>query len=160
METAEVIEFVAVGLALVACVVSDLRWRVIPNRCVAVVMVARAACLVASRVGGASWVSSLLGAAEALAVLSVAVALSRVVFGTSGVGGGDVKLISALGLCFGAEWTPVLIMLTSAFVVATGLFLRGRRGSEESARLAVPAAPAITIAVVVTFSLAFRVKQL
>ena len=120
----------------------------------------RAACLVASRVGGASWVSSLLGAAEALAVLSVAVALSRVVFGTSGVGGGDVKLISALGLCFGAEWTPVLIMLTSAFVVATGLFLRGRRGSEESARLAVPAAPAITIAVVVTFSLAFRVKQL
>ena len=160
METAEVIEFVAVGLALVACVVSDLRRRVIPNCCVAFVMVSRVAYLVASCAGGDSWVLLILGAAEALVVLSVAAAFSRASFGASGVGGGDVKLISVLGLCFGAEWTPVLLMLTSAFVVATGLFCRGRRGTEEPGGSAVPAAPAITIAAFVTFALAFRVKQL
>ena len=160
METAEVIEFVAVGLALIACVVSDVGRRVIPNRCVAVVMVSRMAYLVASCAGGGSWVSSLLGATEAFVVLSAAAALSRAAFGTSGVGGGDVKLISALGLCFGAEWTPVLILLNSAFVVVTGFFGWAGRDPEESSQHAVPAAPAITLAAAVTLALAFRVKQL
>lgn len=89
-------------VAVVACAVAavtDLRRRIIPNGCVAVV----AACGLASAATGGIGVlaSALAGAAVVLAVLLVTAAVSARATGASGIGGGDVKLLAAAGLWYG-----------------------------------------------------------
>jgi len=156
MEVARVLEIAVIAVTLAVCVVTDMRRRVIPNRCVAIVAVVRGAFLLTSSCGGETCASACIGAVEAIAVLMISAGVSRAVFGRPGIGGGDVKLVSALGLCLGAVWTPVLIVLMSAFILAAqcGHVVRcGRAGWRCTLERAVPAAPAIALAAAVTCGL-------
>lgn len=163
MEVARALEISAIAVTLAVCVVTDLRRGVIPNRCVVVVVVVRGTYLLASSGGGEACASALIGVVEAITVLMVSAGVSQAVFGTRGVGGGDVKLVSALGLCFGAAWTPVLIMLTSAFIVVAqcGHAIRYKRtGWRCTLERSVPAAPAIALAAAVTWGLSLFLERL
>lgn len=163
MEVARALEILVIAVTLAVCVVTDMRRRVIPNCCVIVVVVVRGAYLLASLRGSTTCVSAFVGAVEAAVVLMVSARVSQTVFGTRGVGGGDVKLVSALGLCFGAVWTPVLIVLMSAFILAAqcGHVVRcGRAGWRCTLERAVPAAPAIALAAAATWGLSLYMEKL
>lgn len=163
MEVARTLEISAIAVTLAVCAVTDARRRIIPNCCVIIVVVVRGVFLLASSCGGETCASAFVGAGEALAVLMISARVSQAAFGTRGIGGGDVKLVSALGLCFGAAWTPLLIVLTSAFILVAqcGHAIRYERaGWRYALERAVPAAPAIALAAAVTWGLSFYMEKL
>ncbi len=93
--------FVALFWALLAASARDIAAREIPNECVAAVVAARLVSVVAERDVGHAAAASVEGAACVLAFLLAVRALAWRVFGSAGIGAGDVKLWSALGLWAG-----------------------------------------------------------
>lgn len=174
METVRVVVMVASYAALagalgVAAVV-DLACRVVPNGCALVAAASGVSCALA---GGspacrgplvpeappdplACACLAVSGGVTTLAVMLVTAAVSGRVRGSPGVGGGDVKLLGAVGLWAG----PVggLVVIALACLVALGGWLlacgvdglRGRRGPRGHA---VAMAPAIGLATLVTIAL-------
>lgn len=91
---------------------TDLSCRIIPNGCVLAVACSGAARVLAGVLAGGRAtpliVKALLGCLSVLAVMLLAAALSAREGGGSGVGGGDVKLLSAIGV-----WTGPLAGLAT-----------------------------------------------
>ncbi len=94
----------AVGGCVAA--VCDLRTRRIPNSCNAVILIAGLALHVAFE----GWP----GLASALSAALVAFSLFLVFFLAGGMGGGDVKLMAALGAVVGLPHVAVLLLATAA----------------------------------------------
>lgn len=91
-------------VALLVASVTDMRRRIIPNECaVAVALAGLLHSAVASVVSGSAepLQRAVLGLAAVLAVMLVTALVSARLGGLSGVGGGDVKLLSALGIWTG-----------------------------------------------------------
>ena len=114
-------------IAVVALTVAagfDLRKREIPDTVSAILL---ATALTAKLAGfhPASWAEIGLGAGAAFA-------LTATLFSLGGLGGGDVKLLTALGATLGAPAFLPFAILTCLFGGLTGLFLR-RRGVAEIA---------------------------
>jgi prepilin peptidase CpaA len=111
---------VALVLVLVATAF-DLRSREVPDT-ISVLLLSWAVAVAALRLDGNGWASMLVG-------LSVGLLSSGVFFALGGLGGGDVKLISALGAVVGhpAIWTALFwIALAGGGLSLIALF-RGRR---------------------------------
>ncbi|MBZ5487047.1 prepilin peptidase [Halomonas aquamarina] len=103
-------------LWVLACAFQDLRQRHISNRLLYPLMLLAAAWLPATSqsLAGASISSALTGAALALA-LTIPGHIKGV------LGGGDVKLMAAVGLCTGAMATLVLTALAALWLVVWAL---------------------------------------
>lgn len=80
-----------------------------------------------------------LGLAMGFGVFALCAVLSK-----GGMGAGDVKLFSVLGLLLGWEGTFLLIFLTTLLIAVTGIILILRKQKEKSSRL--PAGPFILLA--------------
>lgn len=133
--------------ALVLAAVSDLSSRVIPNGCVLAVALARVPVLAVCGEGARAFGAASLGMITVLAFLLLSANVSRKLTGSSGLGGGDLKLLAALGL-----WTgPVgglAVVGASCLVALVGRFVcqRIREASSYAALhrgAPMPMAPAI-----------------
>lgn len=138
--------------ALAWSTVTDLRRRVIPNGCA--LAVALSGLALGAAEGAAA--RSLAGGAAALAVLLLAARASARRGGAPGVGGGDVKLLSALGLWFGPVAGLAVVALSCLLGVLSWLLAAGvrrvcRRNGRDAPQVAsaapgIPMAPAIALA--------------
>ncbi len=133
---------VALGLAAI----EDLARRVIPDGC----SVAVAASGVEA--AGALVADALAGALATLAVMLGAALASWRARGTPGVGGGDVKLLGAVGVWLGPAWglaavalscTAALVLWGAARLVRRAVGAGAARGAAAGA--GVPLAPGIAV---------------
>lgn len=155
---------VALVVSLVVASACDLRWRIVPNECsVAVALSGLARAALAGCTGEA-----LVGMVVVLLVLLGASWASRRASGRCGVGGGDVKLFSALGAWTGPAWGLVVVGASCLLGVIGWLMSRalarwGEKGGRTEAsgmprsretppasgENGIPMAPAIALAVLV-----------
>ena len=137
----------AAGLGVAAA--TDLACRIVPNGCVAAVALSGAArTLVAATLGGrgaAAVLSAVLGAALVFAIMVSAALLSARGREGPGVGGGDVKLLAAVGVWTGPVGGLVAIGL-SCLVGLVGWAIGAARAPKGAVARGIPLAPAIAIA--------------
>lgn len=139
------------AVALWMAAASDLARRIVPNACPAAVALAALARLAGRVLRGRSVTGDLIGAlAGTLVVLAVLLA-SATLFararGDPGVGGGDVKLLSAAGAWLGPVDALACVALSCVVALlgrlVTSLVRRVRRLPAASAGM--PLAPAIAV---------------
>lgn len=147
-QTLQPIFWLAVGLILIAILVADFLYLIIPDVLVGVLMSLTVIYRVALTLAGVMQVRDL-----GLAVMGMVLGLA--LFGGiwlltrgRGMGLGDVKLIAPLALLVG--WPKVMVLIFSAFiigaVVGVGLVLTGKR----QARQVVPFGPFLIVATILT----------
>ncbi len=148
--TTDFVCLAALVAALVVAAASDLRTRIVPNGCAAAIAVAGVLrALVRATAGGAgagALVSALLGVAVVFAVMLCAALFSSRGGRGRGVGGGDIKLLAAVG-----AWTgPVLGLATvglSCLVGVAGWFAYrvavALCDADRPVRPGIPLAPSI-----------------
>lgn len=124
---------VAASLSLAAA--SDLGSRTIPNGCVAAVAAARLPVLAFCDERPPVLVESFLGLATVLALLLLSAAVSRRMTGSCGIGGGDLKLFSALGLWAGPVGGLAIVGLSCLVALAGRLIVRRARDAASYAAL-------------------------
>jgi len=114
--------FAAIVVSLAACL-TDLRWRRIPN--VLTLGSAAAALLVHGAMGGTA------GLGRAAAGWAVGLVLFLPIFALRGIGGGDVKLLAALGAWIGpmpAVWLALWTALAGGVFAVVVAGMRGYTG--------------------------------
>jgi prepilin peptidase CpaA len=111
---------VALALVLVATVF-DLRSREVPNT-IPILLLGWAIAVAAFRLDGIGWGSMLVG-------LSVGFLVSGIFFALGGLGGGDVKLIAALGAVLGHPdiWPALFWIALAGGGFSLIALIRGRR---------------------------------
>ncbi len=114
---------------------SDLGSRTIPNGCVAAVAAARLPVLAFCDERLPVLVESFLGLATVLALLLLSAAVSRRMTGSCGIGGGDLKLFSALGLWAGPVGGLAIVGLSCLVALAGRLIVRRARDAASFAAL-------------------------
>ncbi|WP_075279490.1 prepilin peptidase [Thermophilibacter provencensis] len=106
----------ALAVALGLAAIEDLARRVIPDGCSVAVAasgaVAAAARAAAGEEAGALVADALAGALATLGVMLGAALASWRARGTPGVGGGDVKLLGAVGVWLGPAWGLAAVALS------------------------------------------------
>lgn len=121
----------ALTCALLVAAAYDLKRRVIPNGCSCAVAASAVARALARCLGGASppdvLARAVAGGAAVLAVMLAASALSRRARGEAGVGGGDVKLLSALGMWLGPGLGLACVALSCLAALAARSIALARR---------------------------------
>lgn len=144
---------VAVSLCLAAA--SDLGSRTIPNGCVAAVIAARLPVLSCCEERRIAVADSAMGFSAVFLLLLVCALISRRATGSCGIGGGDLKLLSALG-CWAGPVGGLAIVGVSCLVALLGRVLV-RRAREASSYAALcrgaplPLAPSILAGSALTF---------
>lgn len=139
----------AIGLVAALClaIVTDLRARIIPNTLTA--GLALAAPLWWWSTGLGIWP----GAALQLAVAGVALALFAAAFAMGAMGGGDVKLIAALGLWLvPPDFLRMLVWMSLAGGVLTVAVLALHRLRAADGRPEIPYGVAIALAALPVFA--------
>ena len=135
LDVVEGVALAALAVALAAAARVDLERRVIPNGCCVVVAVSGIVSALAGAAGGggvAPVAGSALGVAAVFSVMTLAAVASRRLMGEAGVGGGDVKLLSAAGAWVGPVWGLVLVEVSCVMsLVLCGLGWLTRRLSGE-----------------------------
>ena len=135
--------------ALLAAAACDLRWRIIPNECVALVAVAWLLVCGAGPCVGLRLLWGAEGAVVVLVVLLLASRASGALGHGAGIGGGDVKLLAASSLWVGPLWGLALVGVSCV------LGLLGRLACMPFRK--APASPGIPLAPAIAFSLALLV---
>lgn len=139
---------VVAALALAAA--SDLASRIIPNGCVLAVALARVPVLAVAGDPGQTLVESVLGMITVLGFLLLSAVVSRAVTGSPGLGGGDLKLLAALGLWAGPVGGLALVGASCLIALAGRLACQRMREASSYAALhrgaPMPMAPAILLA--------------
>lgn len=132
----DVIGFITLtGWLLVVCR-SDWRQRRVPDRMVLTGSVLGLIFIIASSVAtdasiGEVIFRSLLGFGTGL-LIGVAMATpGLILFGRPSVGGGDIKLLAALGIWFGPLSIPIILLLSLPPIVLYFAFTRLRRNSGD-----------------------------
>lgn len=167
MGAAEAACEVVLAAALVVAAGVDLRRRIVPDGCVVAVALSgavRAALRTAASAGGggasvSAPVEAALGAVVVLAAMLLAARLSRRGDGSAGVGGGDVKLLGAVGVWTG-PLAGLLAVMASCLVSVAGWAVLGlarlaagalRRRADVRAAFppSLPLAPGIALAALV-----------
>ncbi len=126
---------VIVAASLFLAAASDLGSRTIPNGCVAAVAAARLPVLAFCDERLPVLVESFLGLATVLALLLLSAAVSRRMTGSCGIGGGDLKLFSALGLWAGPVGGLAIVGLSCLVALAGRLIVRRARDAASYAAL-------------------------
>ncbi len=167
----DVVEGAAVAIMAVALVVAarvDLERRIIPNGCCVVVASSGFVSALARASAGeglAPIAGSALGVAAVFSVMALAAVTSRRLMGRAGVGGGDVKLLSAAGAWAGPVWGLVVVgvsCVTSLVLCGLAWLLRRLRGERDGrSRLGnvadgVPLGPGIALSMLAVVLLGVR----
>ena len=138
-------EWLFVCCAVFAAAFVDLKTRTIPNACVLSIVASHVAALVSLCLGG--YDAGTLVAASFAGAFAVGAPLALAAHLTDGIGGGDVKLLSALGLCLGWQRGMALLALSCALTACVGFvafIVRRRHRPETRLRfVTVPMAPQI-----------------
>lgn len=127
---AQAVAGMAFGWALIPLVALDARHFWLPDR---VTLPLIAGGWIAAALGlGVAPLDSLIGAAAGFASLWLIGSAYRVVRGRTGLGGGDPKLLAAIGAWLG--WVPLPFVLFGAALMGLGIaLLRRARGDAVSA---------------------------
>lgn len=143
--------------ALLLAAASDLWGRVIPNGCVAAVVLARIPLALAAEEPAGTLAHSVAGMVTVLVFLLLSAAISRRMTGSAGLGGGDVKLFCALGAWAGPLGGLIVVGVSCALALC-GRFACQRL--REAARFAalrrgepMPMAPAIMATMLVLLAI-------
>lgn len=151
-QTAQLIFSAALFFCLLHLSYTDLRQRRLPNRAVALVAVLGliSAGLAASVAGSMAPVRQALIGALLAAGPAVAVAgFYRAVRGRSGLGAGDIKLLAALGLCFGLRAFWILPLASIVCVLSLPVLALWQRRIRRTVSLrTLPFGPYIAIGAV------------
>ena len=140
----EAIAVVMLLAALGASCVCDLRWRRIPNACVATVVLA-------GLLSCKDVVTSVVGAALVLLVLLATQMAFMRARGETGMGGGDVKLLAASGLWVGPVGGLFVVAASCLLgLVGRAALLAARRRPRTAG---IPLAPAISVSLLGTLLL-------
>jgi len=110
----------ALAVAIMAAV-TDLRARIVPNRLVAAGLLAGVALQ--------AWTLGPFGAWRALLGAAVGLAIFLPFYLLGGMGGGDVKLMAALGACLGAAGAVRVALVASLFGAVFALAAAARHGA-------------------------------
>ena len=134
--------------ALGVAAATDLSCRIVPNGCVAAIAAsALVRALLAPASGGGRPVSlpaALAGGALVLAVMLAAALLSARGGRAPGVGGGDVKLLSSVGVWVG-PLGGLLVVALSCLVGLLGWLIASVRSSRGERPTGIPLAPAVAM---------------
>lgn len=153
----EVVELLAILSALLVCSVVDLGRRIIPNPAVAFILGTRAAYLSLGSVCSLAFEEmrmSLAGGVTVLLVLAVVRLFLMCARGSprGGLGGGDVKLLVACGVCVGPVGGVTCVALSCVLSLACclGAWLFGRaQGRGGSFPISFPLAPEVLASMVI-----------
>lgn len=161
----EAVELLAILSALLVCSVADFGRRIIPNPAVAAILVARVAYLALRSLGsramgeecGWAFEGLRMPLAGGVTVLLVLVAVRLILFCArgspgGGLGGGDVKLLVACGVCVGPAVGVACVALSCVLSLACclGAWLFGRaQGRGGSFPTSFPLAPQVFASVVI-----------
>ena len=134
--------------ALGVAAATDLSCRIVPNGCVAAIAASGLVrALLAPASGGGCPVSlaaALAGGALVLAVMLAAALLSARGGRAPGVGGGDVKLLSSVGVWVG-PLGGLLVVALSCLVGLLGWLIASVRPSRRERPTGIPLAPAVAM---------------
>lgn len=134
--------------ALGVAAATDLSCRIVPNGCVAAVAASGLVrALLAPTSGGGclvSLVAALAGGALVLAVMLATALLSARGGRAPGVGGGDVKLLSSVGVWVG-PLGGLLVVALSCLVGLLGWLIASARSSRRERPTGIPLAPAVAM---------------
>lgn len=134
--------------ALGVAAATDLSCRIVPNGCVAAIAASGLVrALLAPASGGGCPVSlaaALAGGALVLAVMLAAALLSARRGRAPGVGGGDVKLLSSVGVWVG-PLGGLLVVALSCLVGLLGWLIASVRSSRRERPTGIPLAPAVAM---------------
>ena len=112
------IECLCACCAVAVAAFVDFKTRTIPNACALSIVCARLCVLVALCLCGAD--AGPLVLASLAGALAVGLPLALVAQVTGGIGGGDVKLLAALGFSLGWQRGAAVLILSCAFTVCVG----------------------------------------
>lgn len=144
--TPDAAKYLILGSALFCLALVDLEKLMIPDRLIliAIANFVFFTCLYAEAVSGAL-ISGFLGGLSISVPLLLFVLLMDRVLGRESMGGGDIKLLFAIGLYF--SWKLNLLLLVAACIIGIvfGLFLRGKESDPDNPG-AFPFGPAIIAA--------------
>lgn len=131
---------------MVYVIVTDLRWRLIPNWSVLMLLATYPLGVIALSMEAGFALGGLMAAA-------VMFLLCFFAFGRGWIGGGDAKLIPVIALWLGAGLTlPFLLYATALGGILTMIFLVATRPKADSQQpLVVPYGPALAIAALILF---------
>ncbi|MBQ9041564.1 MAG: prepilin peptidase [Eggerthellaceae bacterium] len=157
--TLEALELIVFAGVLLFLSLTDLDERIIPNGCIVVALVVRAAYLAIALAMG--WMNSgqvLYYVVSAFAVgiaLLVIVLIADKVFGRESMGGGDLKLYFVAGFYFGWQQCLFLVILSCVIGIVVALVGAGKAAdegedSEGTLHRAIPFGPSIAVACVIT----------
>ena len=147
--TTETLEYVALIVPLMTAALTDLDVWLIPRDCVWFMLAVRALSIVVSLVrggagaAGASATDALLGVLAVGAPLLVAtVSMERTQQGRDALGGGDVRLLVAVGAIFGWLGAALALMLSCLFGIVHYYACYQQKGEGRT----FPFAPSIALA--------------
>lgn len=155
------IQFCGLMSCLCWAFIADLKYRRIPNACVATLGLVRLISLVLSwRLGAPSFLveptESLVGAISVFGFLLLSTKLAQLMNVDAEVGAGDIKLFTILGLYFGALPTLVLIAVSSfcmlVFWLANWVFTARRHDKSAGKSMyqtKLPMAPFIVVSTLI-----------
>lgn len=140
MSTTTLLSFVFLS-TLLALAMSDLSTMLVPN---VILRVTAPVLLALAYISGASWWAPLAGAALGFAVLATVFFLSK-----GGLGAGDVKLFTMIGLVLGPRDVLVALFLASLIgaIVGIGLMVTKKIGRKQP----IPFVPSIALGTMLTF---------
>lgn len=95
-----------------------------------------------------TWPERVIGLFTASVPLLLAVVLSK-----GGMGGGDVKLMAAAGLCIGWKLSLLTLLIGSVIAAITGLIYaaeKHKQGQTQTMKLAIPFGPFLSIGIAVS----------
>ena len=121
--------------------IADLKYRVIPDQLVLLLMVTATGYFACRDFAGP--VDMLIGAALGLGVMLLMSGAGWLIYRRQTIGGGDIKLFAALGLCLGSRGIVIVFVLTT--LIAAGhfcLLLLQKKVKPHEKR---PMAPYITV---------------
>lgn len=134
--------------ALGVAAATDLRCRIVPNGCVVAAAASGLVRALAAAAGGAGLAAplrALLGGASVLAVMLVASAVSLRLGRGQGVGGGDVKLLAAVGVWVGPLAGLLAVGLSCLVGVVGWGVAAALRPRARPLPDAIPLAPAVAV---------------
>ena len=149
--TTDCLELMAFSCLLITVLITDLVALVIPNAAVLLAIAIRACYLLSVLVtagppaAAAALVTSLVGAGVTAVFLGVTALVMNKLYGSSSLGGGDLKLLMVAGLYFGWRRMVVVVMIACLFGVLGAPLFRSlaRRQGEKGI---FPFGPAIAAA--------------
>ncbi len=112
---------------LLEMAIADIKYMIVPDQLIMLLVIAGVGFIPHHRFGV---MDCFRGALVGFVVMLVIAVIGRLVYRKPAVGGADVKLFAALGLCCGTDGILVIFVLTTFISAAHFIYLMARRGAK------------------------------